>query len=175
MISYGALSCSPATSRQQPVTVWKRVSPFLLSPFPSTRAYVRLRCSFFVARVYLFPWRRPAALNGGRVVYLNGYWVAWLPALCPVGRKLTRVGQKKGAGIRKTNVDIVGAPIDPGVYTCTLYVPTWVRSFRASSTFLPLLFPFFLPFFFFRETFSEGKASVAASLETLRRGNELRL
>lgn len=24
-----------------------------------------------------FPWRRPAALNGGgRVVYLNGYWVA---------------------------------------------------------------------------------------------------
>ena len=75
--------------------------------------------------------------------------MAWLPAPCPVGRKLTRVGQKKGVGIRKTNVDIVGAPIDPGVYTCTLYVPTWVRSFRACSTFLPLLFPSFSFFFLF--------------------------
>lgn len=106
----------------------------------------------------MFPWRRPAALNGGRVVYLNGYWVAWLPAPCPVGRKLTRVGQKKGAGIRKTNVDIVGAPIDPGVYTCALYVPTWVRSFRACSTLLPLFFSFFFLFFFEKRSSREKQA-----------------
>lgn len=42
--------------------------------------------------------------------------------------------------------------------------------FHLTSSFFFLLFPFF-----FRETFFEGKASVPASLETLRHGNELRL
>lgn len=36
------------------------------------------------------PYRHPAALNRGRVIYLNGYWVARLAVSCPDKPKLTQ-------------------------------------------------------------------------------------
>lgn len=92
--------------------------------------YVHLCPALFVARVSLFPWRHPAALNGGRVVYLNGYWVAWLAASCPTGRKLSRVGQKKGYGVRKTNVDSGGSDRLRRIRRSNVgFRPFWARSF----------------------------------------------
>lgn len=58
--------------------LWKCVVG--LSPFPCTPPS---RSSQHPSRGFGLS-RHPAALNGGRVVYLNGYWVAWpLAASCP--------------------------------------------------------------------------------------------
>jgi hypothetical protein len=79
------------------------VRAFLLSIPPVSTAVSISRTSLSIPVLRVLPLRRwhPAALNRGRVVYLNGYWVAWPIVPHSNKPKLTQSDASPGSGVPK--------------------------------------------------------------------------